>query len=376
MASDEQPEHLGPLRGLANAVDTVGRSSAAAIYSGIALDVDAGCVDVYLTDLGQAKTVLDAARMLDGTIDTGLARFRQGRHTKAEMCQARDRVFRARRELGIESIAVPVDGGALKVRVADVEAAREAAGQPTATGRSTAAEAGVELAFEPAVEGSDMSRLADTPPWVAGAALTDRAWNSAAEPWMCTSGVPTRRTSDDRPFLITAAHCFRNGHSIYSGWYRDSSGAYVRNYIGRIAARAGLLDAVAVDTSGTGVTAGWEWDGPRQSSFLLELTSSAYSFQGDYVSHDGYTSGVVGRIEVVAPDVYWTGTDGVLHRGVEGRRKGGEAIREGDSGSLVFGVTDGTRQARGISSWGGGGAIRWTEVVDIYRHWGLRLAPP
>ncbi len=49
------------------------------------------------------------------------------------------------------------------------------------------------------------------------------------------------------------------------------------------------------------------------------------------------------------------------------------AIKPGDSGGLVFGITGDTRQARGINSWGGGTTARWTEAIDIYNTWGLRL---
>ncbi|MCJ1677555.1 S1 family peptidase [Streptomyces sp. APSN-46.1] len=366
----DQAKLLNPLRELANAADSAGRSGEAGIYSGIELDANTHTVTIYLTDPGQKQKFLAAAKKVDPEIDTGLARIKQGKNTRQAMHAARDRLLQARGQLdaGIESVTVPPDGSALHLGVKDVASARrKLASQPDPT-RAATFGAAVETVVEPAVGGSDMSRLRDTPAWIAGAALTNTSWTSG---YACTSGVPTRRKSDNRSYLITAAHCFSDGNSVYTGW--EGGG---RNYIGQVTARANLWDAIAVDTTNTGVTAGREWDGPVNNSFTLALTSSAYSYNGDYVCQDGYSSGVVCNIKVVNQDKYWTGSNGVDHRGVEGTQvNGSTAIRGGDSGGLVFSITGSTRQARGINSWGGGSTIRWTEVIDIYNTWGLQLAP-
>jgi hypothetical protein len=264
--------------------------------------------------------------------------------------------------------AVPADGTALHLRLRTLnQSAQSLAGQVTAA-------IGVDTIVEPAAPLSDLSRLRDTPAWIAGEAITrqdtPQSWG-----WLCTSGLPSRRNSDDRSFLITAAHCAANGTYIYTGW--ENGG---RNYIGRVAMRDDLHDAAAIDTSSTGPTAGLEWDGPRTNSFLLVVDSYRYSYNGDYVCHDGCTSGVVCGIKVIDGDYTWVGGNGVTHRGVEGQKtNGGVAGQGGDSGGLVFaipcsGCSD--RQARGIVSGGDyGSIILWTEAPDIYYNLGLHLAP-
>ncbi|MFC8719115.1 hypothetical protein [Kitasatospora sp. NPDC057198] len=365
LSRTEQAELLGPLRALANAVDAVGRSELADAYSGLELRAGAHAVDVYLTDRKQADRLLAAARAVDPGIDTGLVRIKQGKYTRRALQEARDRVV-ADGGLGgdLLSVTVPPNGGGLHLGVRDVERAKQALAANGA--RAAVDRAGVDTVLDASAEGSDMSRLRDSAPWIAGEALVDGGSNATYD---CTSGVPTRRKSDNRSFLISAEHCFAADATIYTGW--DGG----RNYIGHVAARSDLWDAVAIDTSSTGVTAGREWDGPTGNSFTLPLTSSAYSYAGDYVCQDGFTSGVVCNIEVTKADTYWVGSNGVLHRGVEGIQVyGNTAIQHGDSGGLVFAITGSSRQARGINSWGGDTVIRWTEVLDIYNTWGLQLA--
>ncbi|GAA1385796.1 hypothetical protein GCM10009639_08760 [Kitasatospora putterlickiae] len=367
MAPADQAKLLNPLRALANAADAVGKAELAGVYAGLELNAGAHTVNIYLTDRSQAKRFLAAAKAADPGTDTNLARIKQAKYTRQALHEARDRVLGAKGEYGdeLESVSVPSDGSGLRIGVKNVERAK----QKVAASRALTASdpAGVDTVLEPSSEGSDMSRLRDTPAWIAGEALTDAGWGSG---YKCTSGVPTRRKSDNRSFLISAAHCFSDGASVYTGW--ENGG---RNYLGNVVARADLWDAVAIDVQGTGWTAGREWDGPVNNSFTLTLTSSAYSYNGDFVCQDGYTTGVMCGIKVVDDDKYWTGSNGVDHRGVEGTQVSGyTAIQGGDSGGLVFSITGDTRQARGINSWGGGTTIRWTEVVDIYNTWGLQLA--
>jgi hypothetical protein len=156
---------------------------------------------------------------------------------------------------------------------------------------------------------------------------------------------------------------------VYTGWENNG-----RNFIGTVTARNDLWDAAVIDTSSTGTTAGLEWDGVV-SYFYLAVDSSAYSHNGDSVCQDGFTDGVICGIKVNKQDLYWTGSNGIRHRGVEGHNPGLTAVQVGDSGGLVFAITGNTRQARGIVSYGGENLIRWTEVLDIYHSHGLKLAP-
>ena len=233
--------------------------------------------------------------------------------------------------------------------------------------------AGVAVVTEPAVQFSDMSRRRDEAPWIAGAALSGPS-TPASLVYDCTSGLPVRRNGDDRSFLITAAHCFKDGVNVYTGW--EGGG---RNSVGRVAARYNEWDAILVDTSSTGTTVGKEWDGPPDTTRFFSISGNAYSHKGDLVCQDGYTSGIVCGIQVKDEDNRWTGSNGVDHRGVQGIKvDGGTAARGGDSGALVFHLDGNTRQARGIVSAGTTGAgndIRWTETVDILNSFPAHVAP-
>jgi hypothetical protein len=125
------------------------------------------------------------------------------------------------------------------------------------------------------------------------------------------------------------------------------------------------------------------------TSGWLPLTSTAYSYNGDYVCHDGQRSFSLGHptpcgIRVTNQDMYCgphTGCPGLSFtaRGVWGVGPWGAA--NGDSGATIFAVKGGgnNRQARGVLSDGdpGDGApgVFWTEAIDIFRYYNLRLNP-
>lgn len=274
-------------------------------------------------------------------------------------------------DMSIESIAVPSDGSALHIRAYNVDHAKQALTTSSVTGRSSLA-ASVPIVVENATNGSDMSRLRDSPQWISGAAISQTS-TSQASVYACTSGLPARRNSDGRSFLITAAHCFGNGVTVYTGWQNGG-----RNRIGVVANRDNIDDAIAIDTSSTGTTASREWDGPPGPiANVYDVSGSAYSYNGDLTCQDGYTSGIVCGLQVTDGYITWTGSNGVNHRGVEAHQVNGQtAIRGGDSGGLVFALLSGNiRQARGINSWGGGDVIRWCEAPYIFSTFGMSLAP-
>jgi len=121
-----------------------------------------------------------------------------------------------------------------------------------------------------------------------------------------------------------------------------------------------------------------EWDGPPgPNANVLDVSGSAFSFNGDMTCQDGYTSGIVCGLRVDNDFVTWTGSNGVTHDGVEAHQvNGGTAARGGDSGGLVFALLSGNvRQARGINSFGGGNLLRWTEAPFIFSTLSMSLAP-
>ncbi|WP_406290674.1 hypothetical protein [Embleya sp. NBC_00896] len=371
MDPEAQNQYLAPLRDLADAVATVGASSEKGSYAGVRIEGGTRSVTLYLTDTGRKSAVVDAARKLDPAIDPAFLRVKQAAHTRGELEAARGRLTDATRRLGITitGIAAPQDGSGLRVDAPDPDAVRRALAMvPASRTASALDEAGVpvETAQEDALVAT--SRARDTAPWMAGAKLTNNYGAS------CTSGLPTVRISDGRPFLVTAAHCFSNGNSVYTG---SQNGG--RNYVGQVTARANHVDAIAIDTKATGRTWSWEWDGPQNSNKAYKVTSVRNSTERDpAVCHDGYTSGVVCGIKVKDADYMWWMDDDLVF-GVKGERSAGTSARPGDSGGLVFAISGSTtRQARGIVSAVGLSNDRimvWPEAPEILYNFGLRMAP-
>ncbi|MEV4384644.1 hypothetical protein AB0J68_02780 [Micromonospora sp. NPDC049580] len=369
---NEQGLLLQPLRQIADAATAVGASSHSAVFSGLELDGTTGTVKIYLTDLGAAKGFLTAVKKTDPAIEADRIELEQGRHTLVELKAASERLIdeQQRTDLSIESVAVPADGSGLRVRARDVVRAANAL-TPSAVARRPAADlVGVPTVVEPAPAMADASRRRDTPQWISGAALS-ASGTAQSDGYDCTSGLPARRKSDGRSFLITAGHCFANSVTIYTGW--ESGG---RNKIGVTTTRSDYYDAVAIDTSSTGTTASRTWDGKSGNYTVNDVTSSALSYAGDWVCQTGYTSGVVCGIQVTTSWLTWVGSNGITHGGVEGlQRDGTTAARPGDSGGLVFNVSANVRQARGVVSQGGGTKMRWTEAPAIFNILGMSLAP-
>ncbi|MGW3787247.1 hypothetical protein ACWD5Z_21865 [Micromonospora chokoriensis] len=372
MSPAEQGLLLQPLREIANAAAAVGAASHSDVFSGLELDGPAGTVKIYLTDLGAAKGFLAAVRKTDPTIDADRIELKQGGHTLSELKSASERLIneQQRSDLSIESVVVPADGSGLRVRARDLTRAAEAL-TPSALARRPVAElVGVPTVVEAAPAMADASRRRDSPQWISGAALSASGTTQSAG-FNCSSGLPARRNSDGRSFLITAAHCYGNNATVYTGW--ENGG---RNRIGVTTTRSDYYDAVAIDTSSTGTTASRTWDGKSPNFVVNDVVGSALSYAGDWACQTGYKSGVVCGIQVTSGWLTWVGSNGVTHGGVEAvQRDGLAACLLGDSGGLVFNIRSNVRQARGIISQCGGSNTRWTEAPAIFNTLGMSLAP-
>ncbi|MEV6948383.1 hypothetical protein AB0N07_41985 [Streptomyces sp. NPDC051172] len=272
----------------------------------------------------------------------------------------------------------------------------------SATGRrdsSTAANvSGVSVTFSKGQQATTTSwsdtKWRDSSPYIGGDQLTDGNY-------YCSAGLPAVRTSDNRPFMITAGHCFSTNDSVYTGGgftptmghYSDGLTGTLGNDVGTVASVSTAWDAETISGSNNN---GDESD----STTWHPVTSSGYSYNGDQVCQDGVASffmqqGAVCGIDVTNQDITysitdWAGTHNV--RGVEGTRLSSNipwANAHGDSGAMVFSVSGSTRQARGVVSAGIGPCcysygtegdtafnyILWTEAPDILGHFGMKLNP-
>lgn len=389
LSPDAQAARLAPLRAVANAVGAVGRGSAADVYGNLAIDAGRDVVTVYLTDTGQAARVLAAARAVDPTIDRSLIRVQKAAATHAALDAAAQRVVAladaGKLPVHVDLVGPAADASGLELDVDDPAAATAALRAPTASTTNPAASLGVPLVYRQghALQAKAWSntKWGDSSPFIGGDALTSSGTGHG-----CTAGLPAVRKSDNHPIMVTAAHCFGVGTKVYTraGTPGDYSNGLKGNYVGTVTARVQEWDAETIDGANNNAD-------ESDTTTWLRLTSFAYSYNGDYVCHDGQRSYFMGHptpcgIKVSNQDMYCgpsTGCPGLSYtaRGVWGNAVNqGWGAAGGDSGATMFAVeSGGVRQARGLLSDGTPGdgtpGVFWTEANDIFDYYGLTLNP-
>ncbi|MEY9890427.1 hypothetical protein ABIA31_004085 [Catenulispora sp. MAP5-51] len=395
LSPDAQAARLAPLRAVANAVGAAGRGGAAGVYGNLAIDAGRDVVTVYLTDPAQAARVLAAARATDPAIDGSLIRFQKAAATHAALDAAAQRVVAladaGKLPVHVDMVGPAGDASGLELDVDDPSAAPAALQAPApavggaAATASLAKSLGVPLVYR---QGHSLQAKAwantkweDSSPFIGGDAITGSGSGHG-----CTAGLPAVRKSDNHPIMVTAAHCFGVGTKVYTraGTPGDYSNGLKGNYVGTVTARVQEWDAETIDGANNNAdesdTTGW-----------MRLTSFAYSYNGDYVCHDGQRSYFMGHptpcnIKVTNQDMYCGPTTGCPGLSYTARGVWGDAVNNGwgaaggDSGATMFAVEPGgVRQARGLLSDGTPGdgtpGVFWTEATDIFNYYGLTLNP-
>jgi hypothetical protein len=395
LSPDAQAARLAPLRAVANAVGAAGRGAAADVYGNLAIDAAQDVVTVYLTDPAQAPRVLAAARAADPKIDASLIRFQKAAATHAALDAAARRVIAladaGKLPVHVDLVGPAADASGLQLDVDDPAAAPAALRGPVpavagaAAAPDLAASLGVPLVFRQgqALQAKSWANVKweDSSPFIGGDAITGSGSGHG-----CTAGLPAVRKSDHHPIMVTAAHCFGVGTKVYTraGTPGDYSNGLTGNYVGTVTARVQEWDAETIDGANNNAdesdTTGW-----------LPLTSFAYSYNGDYVCHDGQRSYFMGHptpcnIKVTNQDMYCGPTTGCPGLSYTARGVWGDAVNNGwgaaggDSGATMFAVEPGgVRQARGLLSDGTPGdgtpGVFWTEATDIFNYYGLTLNP-
>ncbi|MFD8766550.1 chymotrypsin family serine protease [Streptomyces mirabilis] len=407
LSPEAQGRILDPLRAIAAAAGQAGKTTEADIYSSLKIDAPDGRVDVYLTDPSKAADFIKAAKQVNKHIDATRITVLHAQYTLRALHAARNHLLaqEAAHQLPykIYTAAVATDGSGLQVGVDKPDSALAGTTRASsATARrdsSTAANvSGVSVTFSKSQHATTTSwsdtKWHDSSPYIGGDQLTDG--NS-----YCSAGLPAVRTSDNKPFMITAGHCFTTGTEVFTGagatptmgHYYDGLTGSTGNYVGTVASVSGPWDAETLSGSNNN-------SDESDSTTWHPVTSSGYSYNGDLVCQDGVASffmqqGTVCGIDVTNQDITysitdWSGTHNV--RGVEGTRLSSNipwAVAHGDSGTMVFSVSGSTRQARGIDSAGSGPCcysygtqgdmafnyILWTEAPDILGHFGMKLNP-
>lgn len=363
-----------PLDRVARAIDEVGRGVGKPYYSNVKVDGVHQTVTLFITEPQWASWFIRQARTVDPGASFRLLRLDRGYYPKAALDAAADRLVRSHLPFRWSTIAVSPVGAGLEMTVPDPNQARMEAAQPSAMlgGKSVQTVADVPISYSHGDPQVPLSRETDTYPFIGGDDIVDTGWNGGGA--ACTAGIPVARNSDNAHFMVTANHCFPGG-TVYTG------GQYP-NVLGPVQAHSGVWDAELIKAG----VSGEAWiDGVHHPA----LSGSAYSYNGDLVAQDGFTSyqatgSSVKVITVNNQDFRYQlkYSDGSVHevRGVQGATHVlVTAVRDGDSGGLVYRPNDnGTSQVRGIVSAGektNNSVIDWTEATDIFNQFGLRIAP-
>lgn len=377
---------LGPLRDLASAVETVGRDTQADIFAGVALEPASRSVDVWVTDMAAGEGLLRAAQASDPAIDTSLAHLLPAAHSKVELNEdAKQLVSGSGGDAlphELYSVAIKPDGSGLELGVSDPSVAKRKSPHVLTFRKNhgDAIKADVQVTFTKAEQGIMYNRLDDTAPWVGGDAVSDGSN-------LCTLGVPALRKSNNSPVLLTAGHCFAQNAEIVTGTGSIPKGAH---YIGPIEGKtpsctangqAHCFDAELME--GANIAAAAEGLNPHP------IVSVKYSAMNDYVCHDGYVSFAQKRGDQVCGikvtnSNYWRNMGNSTYpywiQGIQGKSSGYGATH-GDSGGVVYTYDAcgcNKLQARGSISGGPvdkGPEVWWTETLDVFNMWGLKLNP-
>ncbi len=366
---------FAPLNKVADALGGLGRTTWSSSFSTVAVDANHGQVDLFMADPSRASAMIAAAQAKSPGFDSSLIVARPAAASLAAMHAARDSFLAKAHSYAVYAVAVAADGSGLQVEVHDPAAVATPPAEAVAGAPAVALEFVRGTARQPKYTSWDAVKWHDSAPFIGGDYLTTNGLGTG-----CTAGLPAVRNSDGHAIMITANHCFQVGQGIYTGagpTFQYNNGL-TGNTVGTTIANTQTFDAIEIYGADNNAD---ESDTGR----YLPLTSTDYSYNGQYVCHDGQRSAALGHetpcgIKVTKQDTYFA-VGGYMARGVEGVDVNNWGSVGGDSGATVFASTGSTRQARGIVSTGGADntadqkRVDWTEATDIFNTFGLRLNP-
>jgi hypothetical protein len=377
MAPVQQAALLDPLRTLAGTLSEIGNGRGADVFAGLGIDANHDVLNLYLTHTQRASGFIHAAKSANPSIDTSLVRVHRATYTLAAMNKAVVAYVAERHSYAVYAVSAAPDGSGLAIEVNNTAIAVKA-GSTLAEG----ARVGMHRSFSTGSARDSKSaawnnvKWHDSTPFIGGDVITNGSG-------YCTAGLPAVRKSDGRPVMITASHCFGVGQRVYTaaGPTFSYGNRRLGNFVGTVTSRNLTWDAETLIGANNNAD-------ESDVNTWIPLTSVRYSFLGDFVCHSGARSASFGHstpcgIKVTNADLRFP-IAGHLSRGVEGVDVvHGWGSVNGDSGGTVWAATTNprARQARGIVSSGGQDGTRdqrrvdWTEAVDIFNAFGLKLNP-
>lgn len=372
LPADEQAEILDPLRQIAAAVSEIGRVRATATYTGLRLNPTVGTVDVWVTERESATMLLADAQTRDPRIDLDRVRVHTAPYSKAELVAATERLNERADELPYEivAISIPFDGVGLEVGVEDpglVPTTGPGKGAVSAADAvDPASLAGVPTVVYQQSMPQVQSRQIDSPPLAGGS-----YYSSPANPNKpgdrgargCTTGYSALRNYDNSPVMVTAAHCVRTGDDVLNavGVKTGFTTNFDTNY------DAAMFSVTAARPA--------MYKGAATTDATLPIVASGYSWVGDIVCNNGYTTVWDTGNAMCGIQVYsdWTQMSfgavrypGFTASGVMGRQVNGQRAGDGgDSGGPVYAASQGGIVMRGTVTGPGSEGINslfWPEA--------------
>jgi hypothetical protein len=319
----------------ANEVDAYASTMFPNTYSGVVLTHDSTQVVVYFAARDPAAET-DLTNLVP---DTKLE-FELRAVTQASQLAAHDALPAALPSLidagiDIASFGPDPDSGAERVMV------RNGTEQQLSQIRSTLGPA-VSAVSVPDTYGAvpDATRISDSAPWNAGDFISNRSKD-------CTSGIPTHNSAG-QPFLVTAAHCFDLGASVYN--YSSAVPLGSARLMGRVAAqdlRDRYYDAEVVSASASNLT----FTGPSSTSLKTSFVGHGNPVPGAVMCTSGAFEGEQCLTVVAVNSCLTTSTTG-LGRTVCGENyyysPNIQSIGQGDSGAPVYSYVSGGVRAMGL----------------------------
>jgi len=360
---------LNPLRAAADALGTYGPGAGAALFGNVGIDANYGTVDLYLTDPTKASAFESAASEAVPGLGLGMVQVHPGSYTLHDLDAAARNFISGKHGYAVYAVSVNPDSSGLTIKVAD-----PAAASATETPRSAIPAITFKQGTAPGPLSWNDVKWHDSSPFIGGDTLTNDGHG------YCAAGIPAVRISDNQPIMVTAAHCFGVGTRVYTGGgptFQYNNGQ-LGNPVGQVTDRAEQWDAEIMPAQNNA--------DESDTNTYYPLTSTKYSYNGDFVCQSGPRSAALGHptpcsIKVINDDTPFP-VNGYIARGVEGNDVNGWGTIAGDSGATVFAYV-GTpgRQLRGIVSAGTNTdptnqpSFYWTEAIDIFNQFGLKLNP-
>jgi hypothetical protein len=366
-----QQKAQAPLDTLANAVIAEGTHKYRASYSGAVLG--SRRLLVYATSVAGGRRLLAAAQKAYPGINVRLAELRPARYSYQALEAAASRIMRLH---GLVYSAGPTATGS----GLSITAGHTARLAP----RLAAAAGGIPVT----VSRGRPSRLFtwrwnDTAPFIGGDVVND---GNA----LCTSGMAAENSSGT-DYILTADHCFNKNETIYGEGDPVGEPFFsLGNRIGTVTITDEYVDSEAINTGKSNGAGSNSDEADQPQGKWYPVTADIYAGTGAGVCQDGDATyynydGQSPTPPLVPCDmkVVATGVDQTFDiHGTNIELQGDEAScnpycgQPGDSGAMVFEVTDGTRKVVGdLTGAASNGDLFWVPAPVQLADIGLTLNP-